>query len=136
MHYKDQFNRKEVNAQEVEFSFTEEDEDVFPEGKEMYKIHKLKERNVNLIEKAKRKKYEKNPTMSCEVCGFSFVTRYGEIGLGFIEAHHIRPLSDLSSEIETRFEDIVFVCSNCHRMLHRKRPWLKIHELKNLLNNV
>lgn len=26
------------------------------------------------------------------------------------------------------------VCSNCHRMLHRRKPWLSIEELKLLLN--
>lgn len=34
---------------------------------------------------------------------------------------------------ETKIEDIAIVCSNCHRMLHRKRPWLSINELKQLL---
>ena len=35
---------------------------------------------------------------------------------------------------ETKIEEIAIVCSNCHRMLHRKRPWLKIDELKNIRN--
>jgi len=34
---------------------------------------------------------------------------------------------------KTKPEDIVMVCSNCHKMLHRRRPWLKIDELKNLI---
>jgi predicted HNH restriction endonuclease len=33
----------------------------------------------------------------------------------------------------TKVEDIALVCSNCHRMLHRKRHWLSINELKQLL---
>jgi hypothetical protein len=114
---------------------SEEDEEVFPEGKEIFRLHKSKERNNKLIEKAKLKKLEIDPLMHCEVCGFSFNKVYGEIGKGFIEAHHIIPIAELTSETETFIKDIVFVCSNCHRMLHRRRPWIKISELKNLLNN-
>ncbi|UZW66371.1 hypothetical protein OC195_21405 [Priestia flexa] len=35
---------------------------------------------------------------------------------------------------ETKVEDIALVCANCHRMLHRQRPWLSISELKQLLH--
>ena len=34
---------------------------------------------------------------------------------------------------KTKIEDIALVCSNCHKMLHRKRPWLKMSEIKSLL---
>ncbi len=34
---------------------------------------------------------------------------------------------------ETKPEDITMVCANCHRMLHRKRPWLTIDELTKLI---
>ncbi|MFN3092826.1 hypothetical protein [Bacillus pumilus] len=33
----------------------------------------------------------------------------------------------------TKVEDIAIVCSNCHRMLHRKRPWLNKDQLKLLI---
>ena len=33
----------------------------------------------------------------------------------------------------TKEKDIVLVCSNCHRMLHRHRPWLSAVELKSVL---
>ena len=35
-------------------------------------------------------------------------------------------------------KDIALVCANCHRMLHRKRPWLNMDDLKKVLseNNV
>ncbi len=36
---------------------------------------------------------------------------------------------------ETKIEDIAMVCANCHRMLHRKIPWLSIKELNKLLND-
>lgn len=35
---------------------------------------------------------------------------------------------------ETKVEDIALVSANCHRMLHRRRPWLSITELKQLFS--
>lgn len=111
----------------------ENDEDVFVEGRELYALHKVKERNQTLINSVKEKKYIQNPELPCEICGFSFKTAYGALGLGFIEAHHTKPLSELDGEAVTNPEDIILICSNCHKMIHRKRPWLSIEEIQNLL---
>lgn len=111
----------------------EDDEITFLEGKEKYRLHLSKERNKTLITFAKRKYFEKENKLNCQVCDFSFEETYGEIGKEFIEAHHIYPISELTEETITRIEDIVFVCSNCHRMLHRRRPWISTHELASLI---
>lgn len=58
----------------------------------------------------------------CLVCGFDFQDIYGEIGKGYIEIHHRNPLFSLDAEVEVHPEtDLAPVCSNCHRMLHRRR---------------
>jgi len=62
----------------------------------------------------------------------SYSFQSGEIGLGFIEAHHVFPISQLTEETDTKIEDLALVCSNCHRMLHRKRLWLTIEKLKEI----
>jgi predicted HNH restriction endonuclease len=110
----------------------EEEETSFPEGKEHYRLHRSKERNATLIKVAKVKYLELNNRLSCQVCDFSFEENYGEFGKGFIEAHHIFPISKLTKETPTKIEDLAFVCSNCHRMLHRRRPWLGIDELNKI----
>ena len=112
----------------------EDDEEAFPEGKEVYRLHRTRERNPKVAELAKTKRLKKDPSLHCEVCAFSFVEIYGELGESFIEAHHTIPLSDTDGEIETHIEDIALVCSNCHKMLHRRRPWLAIGELKEMLS--
>ena len=67
----------------------------------------------------------------CQVCGFDFETAYGSIGLGYIECHHIDPLSGRDGEHRpTTVEDLAVLCSNCHRMIHTRRPCFKIQELK------
>jgi predicted HNH restriction endonuclease len=119
-----------INNEQNVFVAEEDDEISFPEGKEIYKLHKSKERNRELIRLAKEQHLQKDKKLCCQVCGFSFLDTYGEIGQGFIEAHHIFPISLLKEETETKIEDLALVCSNCHRMLHRRRPWLTIKDLK------
>ncbi|MDR6123514.1 5-methylcytosine-specific restriction endonuclease McrA/predicted RNA-binding protein with PUA-like domain [Bacillus sp. SLBN-46] len=74
---------------------------------------------------------------TCAVCGFDFEDVYGEHGKDFIEIHHKNPLSKLeeATEIDPR-TDLVPVCSNCHRMLHRDREHvLSVEELKDIIKN-
>jgi len=57
----------------------------------------------------------------CFVCGFDFEKVYGERGKGFIEVHHLSPLSELGgSKISIDpVQDMRPLCSNCHSMIHR-----------------
>ncbi|WP_017732748.1 HNH endonuclease [Nafulsella turpanensis] len=105
----------------------------FPEGKLVERIHRNRERNSALIEQAKKKYQEENDgRVPCQVCEFDFQKEYGEVGKDFIEAHHTIPVSEMPNGYKTKIGEIVFVCSNCHKMLHRKRPWLKITDLKKI----
>lgn len=110
-----------------------DEEESFPEGKEIYRLHRSKERNNKLVKQAKTLYRESNPRLECQICNFSFFEIYGEIGSNYIEAHHLFPISELVQETETKIEDLLFVCSNCHKMIHRKRPWLKPDNLKKLI---
>ncbi len=66
----------------------------------------------------------------CQICGFDFSDVYGELGEGYIELHHIRPLSESNETQQTTLDDVAMVCSNCHRMLHRNgKNALPIEEL-------
>lgn len=105
----------------------------FPEGKIVERKHKSRERNKKLIEEVKTIYKNKFGELICQVCDFNFEKKYGEIGQDFIECHHTIAVSEMNENHKTRIEDIVILCANCHRMIHRKRPWLGIHELKNLL---
>jgi len=72
----------------------------------------------------------------CAVCGFNFGKQYGKYGEGFIEVHHIIPVSDLGDGYRINpVKDLIPVCPNCHAMLHRRTPPYSIEELKLLINN-
>lgn len=111
--------------------------DGFPEGKLFERIHKKRERNQKLVQLVKQQEMDAKGRLECKVCGFCFEDKYGELGEGFIEAHHMVPLSEMDDDGgETRIEDIILVCSNCHKMIHLKRPWLRIEEIKSILVKV
>jgi HNH endonuclease len=57
----------------------------------------------------------------------------GERGAGFIECHHTKPPSQLQNGQKTKIGDLKLLCSNCHRMVHARRPWLTIEELRAIL---
>ncbi|TCW35647.1 putative restriction endonuclease [Laceyella sacchari] len=113
-----------------------EDDIGFPEGKAKLVQHITRERNPRVIKLAKEIfKANHDGRLFCEVCGFDFYEFYGAIGEDYIEGHHTIPVSELKNGHMTKVEDIALVCSNCHRMLHRKRPWLTKEQLKQLVTN-
>lgn len=122
---------KRVNSDNI--IFKENEKQTFPEGRVYERIHKNRERNSALIRLVKNERLLSNNNLKCEVCGFDFKEVYGELGDGFIEAHHTVPVCELDENNETRKEDIILVCSNCHSMLHRKRPWLGVEEIKDII---
>ena len=81
----------------------------------------------------KEKVLDETGTLECEVCGFDFKSTYGELGDGFAECHHTKPISELMPGEKTKITDLSIVCANCHRMIHRSKPWLRIEELKQLM---
>lgn len=110
----------------------EEEEESFLEGRVLYIKHKSFERNSKIVTR-KKEVAEKSGLLNCEICGFDFYKIYGVIGKDFIECHHIIPVSEYGSNTKTTLENLALVCSNCHRMLHRTRPWLSPVELKRVL---
>lgn len=91
------------------------------------------------------KKYERDPInrelaiqihgVTCAVCQFNYEQQYGERGRDFIEIHHIKPLSSLGGSTEINpYKDLVPLCANCHRMVHRRKDHvLTMEELKEIL---
>jgi len=70
--------------------------------------------------------YTVDNRIKCKSCCFDFEEFYGEYGKGFIEIHHQKPVYQYDGEdaeltIEQALENVIPVCSNCHRMIHRSR---------------
>lgn len=119
------------NAERAEDVELEEEE--FFEGRLLYRMHRIRERNKRLVEQVKNSAL-KNGDLKCSVCKFDFEKAYGDLGKGYIECHHTIPVSEYKGKTQVNPKDLALVCSNCHRMLHRRRPWLKPEELRMFYN--
>jgi 5-methylcytosine-specific restriction protein A len=111
---------------------TEREELKYPEGRVLYRLHRQRERNSLVVAKKKQQALEAG-SLACEVCNFNFFGVYGAIGDGYIECHHTTPIAEYDCNRKNRLQDLALVCANCHRMLHRRRPWLGVDELQCVL---
>jgi len=111
----------------------DEDDFEFPEGKVLYLKHRARERSAKLARLAKARAMKKEGRLLCKACGFDFANRYGAVGHGYIECHHTLPVSELKPNHRTKLKDVALLCANCHRMVHRRRPWLAMKKLSRLL---
>ena len=111
----------------------EEGEDDSPEGKLLYRMHRSRERNSKIVKEKKKSVRDKYGSLECEVCGFDFSKSYGDHGTNFIECHHRIPLCSVNI-VKTKLKDLALVCANCHRMLHRGKPWPSVKQLKAIIS--
>ncbi|WLW62435.1 hypothetical protein RA224_03160 [Achromobacter aegrifaciens] len=59
-----------------------------PEGRILTRLHRYRERNKELVRKAKQAALKKHGRLACEACGFDFSAVYGPRGEGLIDTHH------------------------------------------------
>lgn len=102
------------------------------EGRVLLRLHLMRERNPRLRAKKISDARKRLGYVRCEVCGFDFERVYGVHGRDYIECHHRKPLSH-TGQTTTSLTDLALLCSNCHRMIHRHRPWLTVDELKGFI---
>jgi len=125
-----------VSPPKDKLEIIEDKQEEFAEGRILTQLHKRRERNPALVDKKKKLVFQKTGALICEVCGFDFYQTYGLLGRGFVECHHNKPISTLSQEHTSKISDLSVVCANCHRMLHRIRPWKSPNELKALMREM
>lgn len=93
-----------------------------------------RQRNSAMVQRVKSEAFRRGSGhIPCECCSFDFVETYGIHGLRFIECHHKIPIA-LGQRI-TNPSDLALVCSNCHRMLHKKREdnsYYTVEQLRSL----
>ena len=104
------------------------------ESRLLTKAHLLRESNRELVNKKKQDVLKRTGVLACEACGFDFQQMYGDRGEGFAEVHHIKPPQTLIAVSKTHINDLAIVCANCHRMIHRRKPWLDIDDLKAIIS--
>lgn len=124
-----------VNGWQVTALVNEAEEIPFLEA-QTYQEGSLRQIQVNA--------YERNPTAraacishfgtTCQVCNTDLVSVYGEVARGYIQVHHLRPLSEVGEQYEVNpYTDLIPVCPNCHAMLHQCQPAYTPDELWDLM---
>lgn len=108
------------------------------EGNVKYMQSKVYERSSQLRNFAVAN-YTINGRIKCSACCFDFEDFYGEYGKGFIEIHHQKPVfmldeREFTKTLEVALDNVIPVCSNCHRMVHKARKPLMMEELKTKIN--
>lgn len=99
-------------------------EEFVTEGKPKTMITKSYERSRKLRNTA-IDYFTKNGMITCDCCGFEFRSFYGETyGKSCIEIHHMRPIFQYASTsvvqtIEEALKNLLPVCPNCHRVIHK-----------------
>jgi 5-methylcytosine-specific restriction enzyme A len=97
-----------------------------------YRLHCRIERNPTVARVTKR-----HHGSRCQVCDVDLGERYGPIGQGYIEAHHLRPISTLEEGVLIRYDvaaDFAALCPNCHRMIHRTQDSSNLYKLRSLVH--
>jgi 5-methylcytosine-specific restriction protein A len=99
------------------------------EGGRLLALHYRRERNRTIRSRKIAAVMAAGSPVACEVCDFDFGAAYGDLGEGYIEVHHVLPLH-ASGATTTKLSDLALMCGNCHRMVHRARPWLTPDQLR------
>lgn len=85
------------------------------EGRATLRVHMRRERSRKLIRDFKASL----ASFACEACGDDMEAIYGELGTGYIEAHHKIPVAQIEEGQKTKLSDLAVLCANCHRIIHR-----------------
>jgi 5-methylcytosine-specific restriction enzyme A len=99
-----------------------------------YVYHRKIERNRTAAKNAK-----KFHGTTCQACELNFGQRYGEIGEGFIEAHHLKPIGMLEEGVPIKYDvasEFAVLCANCHRMIHRTEDPSDLEGFKERLRQI
>ncbi len=112
----------------------EDFEDDAPEGRLLYRRHRIYERSRSLRLKRIAAATQNGESLCCQACGFDFAQVYGLWGEGYIQVHHTVPLHE-TGPVRTRLPDLALLCANCHAMAHRARPWPSVPELRDLISS-
>lgn len=104
------------------------------EGRVATRVHRYRERDRRLVEAVKSQALKNHGRLFCVACNFDFSEQYGDAGAGIIDVHHTKPVHTMQPGEKTKVGDLVLLCANCHRVVHSRRKWLTIEELRSALH--
>ena len=103
------------------------------EGRLLTRWHAYRERDRTLVRSAKAAFKAKHGHLYCEACEIDPRTVYGPRGEDRLQAHHRTPIEEMMPGAVTRWEDLAMVCPSCHDIIHARRPWISVQDVRDLL---
>lgn len=97
------------------------------EGRSAVKQSLIYERSAQLRNAAREYFMRKDGLLYCDCCNYEYthfhISPYDQ---GCIEIHHMKPLfqyedEDINSTIEAALKNLIPVCPNCHRLIHKNK---------------
>lgn len=99
----------------------------------LFQFHRNREMDPLVIKIKKEMVLTNSKSLKCEVCGFDFVSFYGELGNDQIEIHYKKKFKTEPGLESSSMEDFIIVCCNCHKVLDRNFGWLEANDLKRII---
>ena len=87
------------------------------DGRLVLTKHYRRERSPKLRKQKLQKQRETEGFNYCEACNED-ASRYRCEAEKILEVHHSVPLHHAETAIETKLEDLMILCANCHRAIH------------------
>jgi 5-methylcytosine-specific restriction protein A len=116
---------------------SDEDEDDFPEGMVVTRVHRRIERNRKLRTALIRDRRARNQ-LRCDACFKVNPTTDSRLDDVIFDAHHLIPLS-IQGQTKTRLGDVALLCANCHRIIHRlisrSSKWASVEDVRKALDD-
>ena len=105
------------------------------EGEVVFRLVRHRRREQSLRdEKLAIVRRENAGRLPCGVCGFDYSERYGALGSGYAQVHHLARLSDRSAPTRTSLADLIVVCASCHAIIHRGGACREPEEVRTALH--
>lgn len=98
------------------------------EGEPRLFFHFRRERDSSIAKAKRDHALATLGRVACEACGFSTQSAYPGLAGEVCEVHHRRPLAAAAGAVETTLDDLAILCANCHRAIHRTKPFLSVEE--------
>jgi 5-methylcytosine-specific restriction protein A len=72
---------------------------------------------------------------TCQACGLNYEDKYGKIGVGLIQVHHVTPLSAIGETYQVDpVRDLIPLCATCHHVAHSRNPPYFVAEIRSAIN--
>lgn len=111
------------------------EEEEFPEGRVLTRLHMVRERDRRLRSRLLQSRRAIG-VLTCDMCACISSTKELDFEEAMFEIHHLIPLA-AAAERTTRLQDLALLCANCHRLMHRailiNKSWLDISQARSCI---